>query len=97
MEHDNINTVFIGGIPWDFDDRDLRDEFSEFGEVDKATVCFGVGGLCLHSRKVVCERDTGRSRGFGFVTFASRRACDRAIDELDQRVHHFLACCLKLS
>jgi RNA recognition motif-containing protein len=48
--------VFVGGLPWAVDDEGLRDAFASFGEVVEAVV--------------VKDRETGRSRGFGFVTFA---------------------------
>jgi len=48
--------VFAGGLPWDADDSDLSAAFSHFGPVEDA--------------KVIMDKDTGKSRGFGFVTFA---------------------------
>ena len=47
--------LFVGGLSWDTDDQGLRRAFAQFGEIVEA--------------KVVTDRDTGRSRGFGFVTF----------------------------
>ncbi len=47
--------LFVGGIPWAFAWQDLKDYFKEYGEVAYA--------------KVVMDRETGRSRGFGFVEF----------------------------
>ncbi len=49
--------LFVGGLSWDTDDHGLRAAFEEHGEVTDA--------------KVITDRDTGRSRGFGFVTFAN--------------------------
>ncbi|OPL19550.1 MAG: hypothetical protein AVO35_10325 [Candidatus Aegiribacteria sp. MLS_C] len=49
--------LFVGGLPWATTDEGLKKAFEEFGDIEEANV--------------VCERDTGRSRGFGFVTFAS--------------------------
>ena len=49
--------LFVGGLSWGTDDNGLRAAFEDFGEVVDA--------------KVVTDRETGRSRGFGFVTFAS--------------------------
>jgi RNA recognition motif-containing protein len=48
--------LFAGNLPWSVDDNGLRDLFSTFGEV---TDC-----------KVIMDRETGRSRGFGFVEMA---------------------------
>ena len=47
--------LFVGGLAWATDDEGLRKAFEEFGAIEEANV--------------VRERDTGRSRGFGFVTF----------------------------
>jgi RNA recognition motif-containing protein len=49
------NKLFIGGLAWATDDHGLRSAFERFGAVSDA--------------KVILDRDTGRSRGFGFVTF----------------------------
>ena len=59
------NKLFVGGLPWSTDDDALNAAFAEYGEVVEA--------------KVVVDRETGRSRGFGFVTFASDEAAEKAI------------------
>ena len=46
--------LFVGGLSWGTTDEGLRAAFESFGEVEEA--------------KVVTDRETGRSRGFGFVT-----------------------------
>ena len=61
--------LFVGGLAWATTDQSLHDAFSEFGEVSDA--------------KVIMDRDTGRSRGFGFVTFANQADSDRAREEMD--------------
>ncbi len=63
------NKLFVGGLSWDTNDEGLRNAFSRVGEVTEA--------------KVILDRDTGRSRGFGFVTMATSEACQNAIRELD--------------
>ncbi|CAN0119446.1 unnamed protein product, partial [Heterosigma akashiwo] len=55
---------FVGNLSWDTDDYSLREYFKQFGEVVDA--------------HVMTERDTGRSRGFGFVTFADAAGMDEA-------------------
>lgn len=63
------NKLFVGGLSWNTDDEGLRDAFSAHGTVTDA--------------KVITERDTGRSRGFGFVTMSdasSASAASRAMD-----------------
>jgi len=51
------NKLFVGGLAWATTDESLMKAFSVHGEVSEA--------------RVVQDRETGRSRGFGFVTFAS--------------------------
>ena len=57
MNGQSDSKLFVGGLPWATDDNGLREAFSEFGEVTDA--------------KVIMDRATGRSRGFGFITFAN--------------------------
>ncbi|TKA23054.1 hypothetical protein B0A50_07370 [Salinomyces thailandicus] len=61
--------LFIGGLAWHTDDQTLRTKFEEFGQVDEAIV--------------VKDRDTGRSRGFGFVRFTEESAADAAIGSMN--------------
>lgn len=61
--------LFIGGLAWHTDDTTLRTKFSEFGEVEEAIV--------------VKDRDTGRSRGFGFVRFNDEAAAEAAIQAMN--------------
>jgi cold-inducible RNA-binding protein len=61
--------LFVGGLAWATDDDRLRQAFEAFGEVTEA--------------KVIQDRDTGRSRGFGFVTFADDAAADEAVSQMD--------------
>ncbi len=57
--------LFVGSLSWDTNDDGLHEAFSQFGEITEA--------------KVINDRDSGRSRGFGFVTFADDEAADKAI------------------
>ena len=45
--------LFVGNLPWSVGDAELEDIFREYGEIQSA--------------RVITDRDTGRSRGFGFV------------------------------
>jgi len=54
---------------WDTNDEGLRTAFSPHGEVSEAVV--------------ISDRDTGRSRGFGFVTFEDDEAADKAVAALN--------------
>ena len=69
------NKIFVGGLSWGTDDAGLRAAFEGFGAITEA--------------KVIQDRDTGRSRGFGFVTFESSDALNEALSlngtELDGR------------
>ena len=61
--------LFVGGLAWATDDQGLRSAFEQYGEVTDA--------------KVITDRDTGRSRGFGFVTFADGAAADTAVEQMN--------------
>ncbi|KAM3287862.1 29 kDa ribonucleoprotein B, chloroplastic [Capsicum chacoense] len=63
------NRVYVGNLSWGVDDLSLRELFSEQGKVVDA--------------KVVYDRDSGRSRGFGFVTYSSATEVNNAIDSLN--------------
>lgn len=65
------NKVFVGGLSWNIDDESLAEEFSRYGSVRHA--------------KVVTDRETGKSRGFGFVTFDDAQAAQDAIVAMDGR------------
>lgn len=61
--------LFIGGLAWHTDDQTLRQKFEEFGPVEEAVV--------------VKDRDTGRSRGFGFVRYAQENEADAAMQAMN--------------
>jgi cold-inducible RNA-binding protein len=61
--------LFIGGLSWGTDEYSLRSAFETFGELTEV--------------KVITDRDTGRSRGFGFATFADSEAANKAVAEMD--------------
>ena len=63
------NKLFVGGLSWGTDDQGLRDAFERFGPVSDA--------------KVIMERDTGRSRGFGFVTVENSADAQDAVSQMD--------------
>lgn len=63
---------FVGGLAWATDDRSLQDAFSPYGEI-------------LES-KIISDRETGRSRGFGFVTFSDEQSMRDAIDAMNGKV-----------
>ena len=63
-----MKKIYVGNLPWQTTSDDLQEFFSGFGTV--------------HSAQVIMDRETGRSRGFGFVEM-DPDAADRAISEAD--------------
>ncbi|MCO4762647.1 MAG: RNA-binding protein, partial [Myxococcales bacterium] len=61
--------LFVGGLSWGTTDQGLRDAFAEYGEVVDA--------------KVISDRETGRSRGFGFVTYNTEEEAAAGKDAMD--------------
>lgn len=61
--------LFVGNLSFQVSDFDLEDLFKEFGEVASA--------------KVIVDRMTGRSRGFGFVEMGAEDSAQKAIDGLN--------------
>jgi RNA recognition motif-containing protein len=61
--------IYVGNLSWNTSDSDLRKEFEEFGTVDSA--------------RVITDRDTGRSRGFGFVEMSNDSEGRAAIEALN--------------
>ena len=63
------NKLYVGNLPYTVRDDDLQQAFSEFGAVNSA--------------KVMMERDTGRSKGFGFVEMSSEAEARAAIEGMN--------------
>jgi RNA recognition motif-containing protein len=63
--------IYVGNISFKTEDEQLRDLFELYGQVEAA--------------KVVIDRATGRSRGFGFVEMPDRDAGLKAIEDLDSK------------
>jgi cold-inducible RNA-binding protein len=61
--------LFVGGLSWNTTDAGLRQAFQQFGEIAEA--------------KVIMDRDTGRSRGFGFITFNNDEDAVNAINAMN--------------
>lgn len=66
------NKLFVGNLPFAINDESLKEAFASVGEVQSA--------------KVITDKFTGRSRGFGFVEMASEEEAQKAIDELDGKM-----------
>jgi len=57
--------LYVGNLPYDVSDEKLNDMFAKFGTPDSA--------------KVITDRDTGRSKGFGFVEFSNPNEAKQAL------------------
>ena len=63
------NKLFVGNLPWGVDWRELKDIFKEFGEVSFV--------------RIVTDRESGKSRWFGFVEFLNAEDAAKAKEEMD--------------
>ncbi len=61
--------IYVGNLSYSMSDAELRDAFADFGEVS--------------SVKVLMDRETGRSRGFGFVEMPNQSEAEAAIAQLN--------------
>lgn len=74
LRYMSSSRLFIGGISYGMDDQSLRESFTEYGEVIEA--------------RIIHDRETGRSRGFGFVSFTSNEEAAAAIAAMDGKDLH---------
>ncbi|XP_013064144.2 heterogeneous nuclear ribonucleoprotein D-like isoform X2 [Biomphalaria glabrata] len=65
--------VFVGGLSWETTTKDLREYFEKFGEVTNCTL--------------KTDLETRKSRGFGFVVFATTEAVDKVLAEKEHKLH----------
>ncbi len=61
--------IFVGSLPFSIEEADLRESFEAYGAVD--------------SVKIISDKFTGRSKGFGFVEMSNDDEAQKAIDELN--------------
>ena len=61
--------LFVGSLDWATDSSGLRAAFERFGDIEEA--------------QVISDRETGRSRGFGFVTFTEEGPAQTAVSEMN--------------
>lgn len=73
MDKATTTSIFVGNIPFKFTEDDIEDTFKPFGP--------------LKSFMVGMDRNTGRSRGFGFVTFEARADAERAFERYQLTLH----------
>ncbi len=62
--------IYVGNLPFSTTDQELEDLFSQFGQISRAAV--------------ITDRETGRSRGFGFVEMENEEEGKKAIAELNE-------------
>ena len=69
MEEVSESKVYVGNLPFSVTLEDLKEMFSSYGEISEATV--------------IADKFSGRSKGFGFVTFAKKEDAKKAISEMN--------------
>ncbi|KAK7265865.1 hypothetical protein RJT34_33489 [Clitoria ternatea] len=74
MSNGPSSKLFIGGVSYNTDEQSLREAFSKYGDVVDA--------------RIIMDRETGRSRGFGFITYSSVEEASSAIQALDGQDLH---------
>ncbi|KAG8059380.1 hypothetical protein GUJ93_ZPchr0002g25736 [Zizania palustris] len=60
-----LTKVFVGGLAWETPSKGLQEHFQQYGEILEAVV--------------ICDRETGRSKGYGFVTFRDPESAREAV------------------
>jgi len=63
------NKLYVGNLPYAVKDENLSEMFAEFGEITEA--------------KVITDKFSGRSKGFGFVTFAKDEDATKAVEAMN--------------
>ncbi len=61
--------LYVGNLPWSMNNDSLKELFAQYGEISEAVV--------------ITDRMSGRSKGFGFVTFADEAAAEKAATEMN--------------
>ena len=63
--------LYVGNLPYNFDDKELSELFSSFGEIVEAIV--------------IKDKYSGKSKGFGFVALAEKASADKAVAEMNDK------------
>ncbi|KAL5725854.1 hypothetical protein ACHQM5_008948 [Ranunculus cassubicifolius] len=74
IRHMSSSKIFVGGLSYNTDEPSLREAFSSYGEVIET--------------RVIMDRETGRSRGFGFISFTSSEEASSAVQAMDGKDLH---------
>ncbi|HEY1991594.1 MAG TPA: RNA-binding protein [Gammaproteobacteria bacterium] len=61
------NKLYVGNLPFSVDETQLRGIFSQYGEISELAL--------------IMDRDTGRPKGFGFITFATQQGAEKALEQ----------------
>jgi len=61
------NKLYVGNFPYSVDEEQLRSLFSPYGEIEELAL--------------IMDRETGRSKGFAFITFATQQAAESALEK----------------
>ncbi len=61
------NKLYVGNFPYSVDEGQLRDLFAPYGEIEELAL--------------IMDRETGRSKGFAFITFATQQAAETALEK----------------
>lgn len=61
------NKLYVGNFPYSVSEDQLRGIFSQYGEISDLAM--------------IMDRDTGRPKGFGFITFATQEAAEKALEQ----------------
>lgn len=61
------NKLYVGNFPYSVSEDQLRGIFSQYGEISELAM--------------IMDRDTGRPKGFGFITFATQEAAEKALEQ----------------
>lgn len=61
------NKLYVGNFPYSVSEDQLREIFSQYGEISELAM--------------IMDRDTGRPKGFGFITFATQEAAEKALEQ----------------
>lgn len=60
-----MKEIYVGNLPFDVTEADLRSHFEQFGQIDHL--------------KLITDKFTGRSKGFGFIEFTSKEEAEKAV------------------
>ena len=61
------NKLYVGNLPFSVNEEQVRGIFAQYGEISELSL--------------IMDRDTGRPKGFGFITFATQQAAEKALEQ----------------